>query len=230
MNGNASYTFLRNDSHDTEQTQNVPCSEHFSVFQSNLPGNFLLSVHKMSFIHGVLTTKLSVGFSHISICQIYLIKNDCLCKELSTHPLFSNVGLDFYVSLASFFWQLLLFFLIKSGPWLKPCRWVCGGNWGLFWTYCLDSSVVPEAIWNSGERWLPTDRKPDQDKQGFPGRKRGIHFVFKLKNKTKLNMSNLKPVQKYRETNIIFSSWSIMFILFSWIILMQHLNIIYSNT
>ena len=90
---------------------------------------------------------------------------------------------------------------------------MCGGNWGLFWTHCLDSSVVPEAIWNSGERWLPTGRKPGQDKQGFPGRKRGIHFVFKLKNKTKLNMSNLKPVQKYRETNIIFSSWSIMFIL-----------------
>ena len=25
-------------------------------------------------------------------------------------------------------------------------------------------------------------------------------------------MNNLKPVQKYRETNIIFSSWSIMFV------------------
>ena len=43
-------------------------------------------------------------------------------------------------------------------------------------------------------------------------------------------MNNLKPVQKYRETNIIFSSWSIMFVsLFSRIILMQNLNIIYSN-
>ena len=122
VNGNANYTFLRNDSHDTEQTQNVPCSEHFSVFQSNLPGNFLLSVHKMSFIHGVLTTKLSVGFSHISICQIYLIKNDCLCKELSTHPLFSNVGLDFYVSLASFFLTIIIIFFNKIWPMIETLQ------------------------------------------------------------------------------------------------------------
>lgn len=42
---------------------------------------------------------------------------------------------------------------------------------------------VPEAIGNSGERCLPTGRKPGQDKQGLPGRKRGIHFVFNLKKK-----------------------------------------------
>ena len=61
-------------------------------------------------------------------------------KNYSTHPLFSNVGLDFYVSLASFFDNNYYSFR-KSGPWLKPCRWVSAGNWGLFWTHCHDSSV-----------------------------------------------------------------------------------------
>ena len=62
-----------------------------NIFQSFNPifhVFFLLSVRKMSFIHGVLTTKLGVGFNHISVYQIYLIKNDCLCKDLPTHPCF----------------------------------------------------------------------------------------------------------------------------------------------
>lgn len=91
----------------------------------------MLSVHKRSFIRGVLTTKLGVGFSHISICQIYLIKNDCLCKELSIHPLFSNVGLGFYVSLASFFWQLLFFLENLAHDWNLACLEETGVCFGL---------------------------------------------------------------------------------------------------
>ena len=133
-------------------------------------------------------------------------------KNYSTHPLFSNVGLDFYVSLASFFDNYYIFLENLAHDWnlADECLQETGVCFGLT---VMTPLWVPEAIGNSGERCLLTGRKPGQDKQGFPGRKRGIHFVFKLKKKWNLIWAILKPVQMYRETSIIFSSWSIMFIL-----------------
>lgn len=72
-------------------------------------------------------------------------------KNYSTHPLFSNVGLDFYVSLASFFDNNYYSFR-KSGPWLKPADECLQETGGLFGLTVMTPLWVPEAIGNSGER------------------------------------------------------------------------------